>query len=528
MVDALDDDVFENYVTKTVNPGQSMLIGSLIFSILCLALLPCLVSIGRRFQRHEDEHTTRDQQHHGSVADQDSSHAAAAAVTDGRKGNAAAAALKVDIKTANHKSRHSKTKRGSGVVDCPPYSSPYFSPGQPPQQPPLENNDGSSDGSSVRSKGSNASAVSSVAAAVMNAILDSSPHGGPYRNPLQYQVEQRHNKDNAIQNSSNNRATATGGAGFSDSDPSDDAAAGGDGASALGSIPHDAVSIRDAVDAGAAATSPPVKKGEMSTELMSPWERLLSIAEWDYESKRLTKLGVPFIGQALLHGVVEAIHVALIGRFVGTRALTAYVSVELFVGVTTGVLQGFQEALTAVASQALGYGNRRLAGQYVQIATVMFVICFVPVFLFWLVFIEDALRWLGYDEKTVKMGTDFTMLFLFARFLKGVHFTAHSLLDVIGKENYSAFFSLGQELVGIGGLLTVAVQPGTNDLQLIGLVLIAVEALGLVVNIVIIVCNGWFDRFLGGMVGSFALAVRLLSSSLCFFPLVQTFFVIYW
>jgi hypothetical protein len=92
----------------------------------------------------------------------------------------------------------------------------------------------------------------------------------------------------------------------------------------------------------------------------------------------------------------------------------------------------------------------------------------------------------------------------------GVHHSSHALLDVIGKENYSTMFVSLQEIALTIVYLIAALQPGVSDLNLVGMLHIGVAAVALIINSAIIAYFGWFDKFLGGLVGSFALLVRFL------------------
>ena len=250
------------------------------------------------------------------------------------------------------------------------------------------------------------------------------------------------------------------------------------------------------------------------TSCHASWDRLLVVAEWDYESKRIGKLAVPFISQALVEGICEAVRVAIVGKLISTPALSAYVVVDLMVGLTVQFLSGFQQALATLCSHAVGSERKQLAGQYVQIATICYAICFVPIFVCWSIFAGDTIRWLGFDDETVTIGHDYALLYLFAKFLRGISNSVHGLLDTIELESYSTAFISIQVLLGTAAMLMVGLFTDTTTLQLIGVVLIAENAIGLVLNIVIIVMKGWFDHYLDGLVGEFALLVRILLSDI--------------
>jgi len=99
--------------------------------------------------------------------------------------------------------------------------------------------------------------------------------------------------------------------------------------------------------------------------------KLLSIAEWDYETRRIYKLGFPFFLQALLEGVTEIGRVAIIGRLMGTKELAAYVTVDLLISFTSQVLGGFHESLVSLLSHSIGCGNRKLTGQVSELLRIV-------------------------------------------------------------------------------------------------------------------------------------------------------------
>lgn len=443
-----EDEGFQDYVVTSMDPGSSMMVATLLFCVLMVAALPCLVMVGRRFQKHEENPEETDSSAHDDEA------------TDEQTGKAPEKLQPKPIATE--------------------VSSPY----------PIRHNDPSDDESDVDSIFSDRTGISSVASAFVNAILDA---GGP----------SKHNPARVVQKQQTVEHE------FADEKYDNDED------SILGRISMGEVSFRDAVDAqenmfkeAAAAQEPPnLGPWYSCSRIGANYDNLLAIAEADYETRRICRLGVPFVGQAVLEGVSETVRVALIGNFVGTKALSAYVIVDLMAGLTTDFIGGFQEALTTLCSHAVGAGNRKLAGQYVQIAATLFTACNIPIFLFWIFLIGPTIRWFGYDEETVKIGEDYILLYLFDSYLEGMDDCVHSLLDVIGLASYSTWFILAQEIVETVVTAVIVTQTGVKDLQLIGISWIAAGAFFLILNVSIVVWNGWFDKYLEGLVGGFALLV---------------------
>jgi Na+-driven multidrug efflux pump len=230
---------------------------------------------------------------------------------------------------------------------------------------------------------------------------------------------------------------------------------------------------------------------------------ICTVARWDEESRRIGQLVAPFMVRAVANGVAEITRLGLIGRFVSTRALSAYLMVDLMLGLGVCLLKGFSLALRVLSSQAIGAGNCTLAGQYAQISLFFYVLTYVPLLVFWMCFIHDVILWFGFDEETARIGQDFAPLFMTAALFSGMDNCVSSLLDVIGKEMYNASSIVIQRVVGTVLTFVVVVQsPEIADLRGVGLVMAATAALGWIVNAAIVVCKGWLDPYYGGLVGS--------------------------
>ena len=203
---------------------------------------------------------------------------------------------------------------------------------------------------------------------------------------------------------------------------------------------------------------------------------------------------------------------AVIGKLVGTRAVSAFVVVSMLVQLTTKFVGGFHEALTTLCSQAIGAKRHRLAGKYVQIATVLYVVTYIPFALLWVVVMDDAMRWFGFDEQTIHMGMQYGYLLLFDYLIDGIVEAIHALLDVSGHENFATAIGAAEETVaflivlvwGLLGAPSIFVSP----LFTVGVIQFSMGILFTALNCFIIWRNGWFRPYREGMVGTFALSVR--------------------
>ena len=426
-------------------------------------------------------------------------------------------------------------------VSFSPY--PFFLPLQQGRQPGISSttspppprlvSDAGSDGSSNNNSNDDSNDddddddSASVASSVWKAILDANPRAGPHTRRGRAQMNKYHQRLLALDPSSAEFMTTVPPTNNNININSDNKSSVGE-SSVLSKLDHDEVSIRDAIDAASVATN-----GNQATTaaaatttkdtaaaaavhdngdddaspIVRAFHKLLEIAEYDYEMKRICRLATPFIFRELGHGVLEAVNVAIIANFIGTSEVAAYVTVDMVVGLSASIFSGFHESLTTLCSQAIGARNKKLAGQYLQISMVLYVICFTPFIAFWMIYMDETLRWFGFDEYTVQVGTDFARIYVFVALIEAVDESLYSLLDTIGKESYSGMFATLTEAAATAGVIAVAFNPNAT-LERVGLVFLFVAAGGVFFNVLIIMWKGWFDAYLGGIVGSFALAVR--------------------
>jgi multidrug resistance protein, MATE family len=225
----------------------------------------------------------------------------------------------------------------------------------------------------------------------------------------------------------------------------------------------------------------------------------------DEESQRLLWLAAPFMVRAVVTGLAEMGRIAIVGRYVSTRALAAAVIVELILGLGVGFLKGFSLSLHALCGQAVGVGNADLAGRYAQIALSGYVILYVPFFLAGTYYMYDVVIWFGFDAATATMGKDYAPLFLTASFFHGVDNCVHGLLDVAGHETYcTAFVVLQRVLATAGVFLVVVVLGGDGEygLRWTGAVVAVAAAAGWMVNATILFHRGWLNPYYCGLFGS--------------------------
>lgn len=462
MSDYKGSDGYQDYIPTAKDPGPSMLIATLLVCFISLALLPCLYSISnKRLQRRR-------------VSEQPS------------------------------------TSMDSSGIEQPATA-------QQQQQSRLSSEQERQPGKASSASPDNGAANDrAVPRHPEPGATISDDDGGPRANNLPRRRARKarraaHQKEEQNENNGDGAmvACSTGQGGRDDSMSSapgrlDDAMGNRD---AMGS--RESSFSRDARDF--MEDKEPATKQSCCSRISSAFHKLLIIAEWNDESRRICKLGVPYVTEEVVEGISDLARTAIVGQFISTPALEVWLIVDSIVGLFTGFLDGYIEALAMHCSHAIGAGNKKLAGQFVQLAVLFLTVGYIPIFIFWSFYVGGMVRWFGFGEETVAIADDYLPLFLLAEYLESFDECVHELLDVIGFAKYSTIFGCIQELVGLLGLLAVGLLSNDRTLQLVGLTEIAELAVGLVVNVLIITSSGWFDPYLEGLVGRFAVLVRTLS-----------------
>lgn len=177
------------------------------------------------------------------------------------------------------------------------------------------------------------------------------------------------------------------------------------------------------------------------------------------------------------------------------------------VELTSEFVGGLHEALATLCSQAIGVGNKTLAGKYVQIVTLLYTAFFIPFMFMWAVYIDAVLRWFGFDEETVQIGQQYCYILIVDLLFDGLGEAVHGLLDVGGLEQFSTLIGATEEISAFVVLLLVAMYGNVSGLVAVGLIQFGLGVVFLVLNISIIYWKGWFKPYRQGMIGTFALRV---------------------
>ena len=233
-------------------------------------------------------------------------------------------------------------------------------------------------------------------------------------------------------------------------------------------------------------------------------DKVVSLAEPDNEIKRIIRLGIPFTLSTVSEAFFDAVIVAVLSRFLGTNAVTAYVLVELLLGLSDELIGGIIDAEGTICAHAFGAGNNFLAGQYVQISLLFYVIVSIPFLLMWAYVMGDTLRILGFNEDIQTIGAEYTRVVIFNYLIDGVAEAFGALLDITGHEYFGLFLDIVHNIVNLGAVLALVILVPDTRLVTVGFIQLVIGASFLVIMLSWAIFKGWYSAFWGGMLGSFA------------------------
>lgn len=237
------------------------------------------------------------------------------------------------------------------------------------------------------------------------------------------------------------------------------------------------------------------------------FDRIVGLAEWDYEMRRIVQLCVPYSITALLEGVVDTIIVALVAQYLGTEAVAAFTIVQLILGLTSEFLGGILGTEATLCSHAIGVGNYKLAGQYVQVSMILYTLFTIPNIALWTFLVDDVILLFGFNESTAQLGQDYARVLVFQEWLVGMNFAYLGLLNVIGYEGFATVVGVVEGILMVGATVPLVLLRPETTLQELGLVHLAVSVVCFLFTVWFTLCKGWMNKYVGGMFGSFGIFV---------------------
>ena len=104
-----------------------------------------------------------------------------------------------------------------------------------------------------------------------------------------------------------------------------------------------------------------------------------------------------------MDSIFEIVSLAIMSHKLGHNVLIACIVTHLLIELTHVFLAGPFDALYTICSHAAGAENYHLAGQYIQIAAVLYLLVGVPMLGVWYIWIGDVARLMGFGEEIVQI-----------------------------------------------------------------------------------------------------------------------------
>ena len=229
---------------------------------------------------------------------------------------------------------------------------------------------------------------------------------------------------------------------------------------------------------------------------------------FDNEARRILRLAIPFTLSELVDEVSEIVVLGIISMKLGTDALSAYAVFETLMEITTEFSGGVVDAMTTLASQAYGAGNNVLAGQYVQLCSMTYVLFQIPFILMWSFATFGIMIWMGFDENVAQMAQTYARLAVWRDTVLGVSEVYSNLFEVVEKEFAVAVIGNAEALVELGAI-AIALFLYNGDLVTVGVIGILNGLCFFLLTLAFTYWRGWLKPFASGMFTSLSFKNRV-------------------
>lgn len=122
----------------------------------------------------------------------------------------------------------------------------------------------------------------------------------------------------------------------------------------------------------------------------------------------------------------------------------------------------------------------------------------IPGVVVWGMFTKDAVLWFGFDEETANVGQEYANTLLLYLLLSGVSYCFGEFLNTMNHESYATISSILAAAFESAAIVGVAAL-GVKDLVVVGLVQTIVGVCAIIANLAIMLCTGWLDPYLEGL-----------------------------
>lgn len=244
---------------------------------------------------------------------------------------------------------------------------------------------------------------------------------------------------------------------------------------------------------------------------------LLDLAETDQETNKIIRLAIPSTIWAVFDPLFYLITAALIGNFVNTDSLIAFLLVNLMIRLSTDEISGaisFSESImlqdAMIQNENLGYYH---AGQFMQLAIVLQLLIGFPALLTWIFVMEPMIFWLisgshlpSIASNIASIASSYTAIIIVDYMLRGVMKMFMLPFCICGQ---AQFESIVDAIATVLTTFSIAVVAITSDghlaLTSIGWIQVIISIATMIIKISIVSLKGLVYPYMSGLCGRFSL-----------------------
>jgi Na+-driven multidrug efflux pump len=241
------------------------------------------------------------------------------------------------------------------------------------------------------------------------------------------------------------------------------------------------------------------------------------ILRCDEETCKILGLAGPFTVSAMASSVCSNACLIMVSRYIGTKAAAAYAIVQILLGLSDGVLYGPISACTTLCSHAVGAGNSTLAGEYIQLALTIYLLCNVPVLIGWWYYMYEVVLYLEWgDVEIAQLAQDFVRPYLFSNLFSAISSSIWQLLEITDHAVIGTICSIVWGFANVAILRTMIAFPPGGEVTLseVAWMYNGTSIFFVCFTYTLADCLGWLKPFKGGLFNTCALrnlkAVNLL------------------
>lgn len=205
----------------------------------------------------------------------------------------------------------------------------------------------------------------------------------------------------------------------------------------------------------------------------------------DTEFQKLVRLAAPFALNTLVEDICgNLLETIVISRCLGSHAVVAFFAVEFLITLATMVLEGMVSSLTVLCASSCDTMER--AGRYAQMAVLIHQVWMIPLVLGCWNALDGIALLLGLDEDTTAQAVPYARLALVVELISVYDDVLHYVLEVVGKEQYSALLNGSHAVSRLVLVLLVLVCSRAPALWMVGIVHLALALGFLGANVVVV------------------------------------------